>query len=198
MTRLLKVSLTSLFLALGLLSTASPANGSASPNHFVSFCIQTSQFISPGNTYTYNVVQLEQAPDGANMSSSQANQIRRLWTAERGNINGDNLKSAAFQWAIWGILGQNTYSGGNAGLQALITQYISESNGNYALANLAALTSGSPVFAQDQIIELNGGFTPQGGEVVQTPVPAGLILAVTGIVPCLALRRRHARTASAA
>jgi len=154
---------------------------------FSSFCIQRSQDVYFGGTYTYSIGALESAPTGNDspaMTTDQATAIRRLWYLERATLGEDPTRNAAFQYAIWQILGY-TYpiDGTNAALGLQIAKYradsvrpigVTEAYGG--LANLIALKSDG---AQDQIIE-----APR-----PAPVPPALVLALMGVLPLIGLRR---------
>ncbi len=187
----------------GVAYNVTGTNNSSYPStHFISFCIQFNQNISFGSTYTYNLVNLEAAPQGGTgtttMTASSADRIRRMWAAEvdTGNLNGSATNSAAFQWAVWSILGYvppdlTTVSGLDNAIAIQANYYkntVSTSAG--AKANLWAMASPT---AQDQVIELGSGYVgndPNGGPVLATPAPASLVLALSGLVPFLAFRRR--------
>ena len=63
--------------------------------------------------------------------------------------------------------------------------YINSANWNKSLvANLKVLSSPND---QDQLIEVRGG---DGKTTNVVPAPAALVLALTGLGPCLLLRRR--------
>lgn len=154
---------------------------------FSTFCIQRSQDVYFGGTYTYTIGALESAPTGNGspaMTTIQANQIRRLWHLDRATLGEDPTRNAAFQYAIWQILGYAyPIDGTNAALGLQIAKYLNDSvrsvglsEANGGLANLIALKSDG---AQDQIIE-----APR-----PAPVPPALVLALTGILPLLGLRR---------
>jgi hypothetical protein len=82
-------------------------------NSFQTFCIELTQDISPGGTYTYSLVNLADAPKpgtsqtggSGGMGQAKANAIGALWAADYGSIAGPNAdtNAAAFQLAIWKI-----------------------------------------------------------------------------------------------
>jgi hypothetical protein len=174
-------------------------------NHFAAFCIQHSnppEYVSYGGTYTYQVVALDLAPDVApgNMTLAQANQIQRMWTymkADGGVVTAgtaDATKSAAFQWAIWTILGQDTYDNSDAAIALQIGTYVAESTDTTnALANLRGLTNDT---AQDMVFELLDGYTDEGGDISAVPAPAGMALLASAL-PFLMVRRAFRRRMAA-
>ena len=123
------------------------------------------------------------------MGADQADQIRRLWAANRQSLGTDNVKNAAFQEAIWFILDPNFKV--DAFVQSQVNLYLADSkNTALAKANLVALTNS---VYQDQVVELKEGWTINSfGDVIPTPIPPGLVLVLTGIVP-LAIARRGVR-----
>ncbi len=96
---------------------------------FTTFCIELTQDINPGGTYTYNLVNLANAPKpgspkgvGTNgMGATKATEIEDLWTLDYGSIahsSNPNINAAAFQLAIWKIeydWGDSNYDNFSAG-----------------------------------------------------------------------------------
>src|SRR6185312_15283636 len=161
---------------------------------FYTFCIETSQDVYLGGTYTYQTRTLNDAPiPGAGMGTSKAIQISRMWAADHASLGTDPTKNAAFQVAIWDILGESIPFTVNSTLQNQANTYIADSTTSGPLANLVALTNGS---SQDQIMELGSGWsvTPDGN-IVGAPVPPSSLLALSGLLPVagyVRLRRRSA------
>lgn len=154
---------------------------------FVSFCIQRNQNVYFGGTYDFTTSALDKAPiPGAAMGIGAANQIRRLWAADRGSLGNDNIKNAAFQEAIWKIL-DSTYVV-DSQVAAQVNLFLLDANNTAKpMANLVALTSEG---YQDQIVEVSKGWTVAGdGKVVPTPTPSGLILMLSAVAPIMAYRR---------
>ncbi len=166
-------------------------------HNFSSFCIQREQDVGFGGTYEFTTKALENSPvPGAAMEIPAADRIRRLWAADRAGLGTDNYKNAAFQIAIWTILNSSylqNFGSLSAANQAIVNGYVATYLGDSTTfaskANLIALTS---ISSQDQIVEVKGGYTVTGDEVVPTPAPAGLILAALGI-PAFGLLRRIGR-----
>jgi len=157
--------------------------------NFSSFCIELNQNVYFGGTYTFKVKSLEDAPVGINdasphMTTTMADQLRRLWYVDRGGLGDDNIKNAAFQMAIWKILG---YSGipnlNNAAVDALTLQYIADSQTAGKKANLVALTNS---YFQDQIVEMP---PDSPGVAFHFPLPPGFVMGMTGIIPLVLVRR---------
>jgi hypothetical protein len=82
-------------------------------DHFTTFCIEPNQYFDLGHFYTYDVVDLQGAPnpgigtggpgnDGP-MGPSKADQIRQLWGMHYAQVN-DAVTAAAFQLTIWEII----------------------------------------------------------------------------------------------
>lgn len=168
-------------------------------HHFLSFCIQRNVIMEP-NPHEFNVVDLEQAPDASPMLAV-ADKIRTMWGNWRsdldvGSESTKNKKHSAFAHAIWYLLGQfetgdPTPDGDNlsGASEDYYIKYLNELLWDQGkMANLKALVGryGRHGDDQDQILEVEGG----GGTTNTVPAPAALVLALTGIVPCLALRRR--------
>jgi hypothetical protein len=175
--------------------TQNPATGGHTAQwidqNYSSFCIEHNQSVYFGGTYQYQTHSLEGSPNpgfGTGMSADQADQIRRLWAADRRSLSTDNVKTAAFQEAIWFILDPNFLV--DAVVQSQVDIYLADSkNTTYAKANLVALTNS---VYQDQVVELKDGWMVNPfGEVVPTPVPPTLVLVLTGIVPLVIGRLRQ-------
>ncbi len=171
--------------------TQNPApGGHAVPwidQNYSSFCIERNQSVYFGGTYSYATHMLEGSPNpGTGMGSDQADQIRRLWAADRQSLGNDNIKNAAFQEAIWFILDPNFHV--DAVVQSQVNVYLADSNNKtLAKANLVALTNS---VYQDQVVELKDGWTVNSfGDVVPTPVPPALVLVLTGFVTLVISRR---------
>jgi hypothetical protein len=135
-----------------------------------------------------------------------------------GNTAQTNLNHQAFQLAVWEIVyetnsilkltGPNQgvlYASGhsattlaNGWLKTLAGQsgdagytqgYLGDGTGDVTqLANLVGLQG---VNGQDQVAVLQPGFGPgPGGDIEPVPAPPAVVLALAGVLPCLALRRR--------
>jgi hypothetical protein len=161
---------------------------SGSIHSFQSFCIQTSQHISTGNNYTYSVIELKDAPiPGSGMGPTRADNIKRMWATYKSTLGTDLKKNEAFQYAVWNLSGQSFTLSGDATVQSYYYTYLS--GWGTAKANLAALADGT---AQDQVFELEDGYVPSGGNIVEVPVPPAVVLVAAGIASGLFLRRRIA------
>jgi len=162
--------------------------------HYSSFCIEVSQNVYFGGTYTFATSALENAPFNSSsrvstaMASEKADHIRRLWAQSRAGLD-TNEQYAAFQIAIWKILGYSDPAMDSVGvnIKQLADQYIENSEHYSQKANLIALTNGG---YQDQLVELESGYSSFGdGEVVRTPVPTTLLMVMTGLAPLVAYYR---------
>ena len=142
--------------------------------NFTTFCIELTQDISPGNSYTYTLSDLASAPkpgsgqtgNGNGMGATKADKIAELWGAFDGPIGTDGTKAAAFQLAIWkieydwGDSNFDNFSGGNfraSNNSAAVNQATTWLDAIYNNNNLAraqglwALTNST---AQDQITQV--------------------------------------------
>lgn len=127
--------------------------------------------------------------------------------------HNQNKIAAAIQLAIWEIVYETptNYDLPNYDVKNGSGFYVNSGSGNIntvrTLANtllgqvnyqlggranvVGLLASGGT--AQDQVAILPGGWTPdEFGNIVSTPAPAAVVLALTGLVPCVVLRRRFA------
>jgi hypothetical protein len=149
------------------------ASGITLPNKFITFCLELTQDIYLGQTYTYSVTDLASAPkpgSGATggtsgMGPTKANKIAQLWGGFYDQIGTDGVKAAAFQLAIWKIeydwghpyeanLATGNFqasSPNNAAVSQATTLLKDLETHSYQTApNLSALTSPD---AQDQLVQ---------------------------------------------
>lgn len=167
---------------------------------FTSFCIELNQHISTGGTYTYDVIDVENAPNpgqgtggpGVNgpMGLDRANQIRQLWGTHFAEIGSDNVKAAAFQLAIWEIIytewfTPTPYAGGGATVLAngtaaidLAMQWWNEVQTPDPTKYQHGLVANSSLIAQDEITLL-------------TPAPRSFLLAGLGGLGLIGYVRRR-------
>ena len=111
------------------------------PTDFTTFCIELTQDISPGSTYTYNLTALQDAPNPGTantggkggMGAAKATEIAYLWGTFHSSIgtSGDKAddNAAAFQLAIWKI----EYDWGDSSLDASTVFFTS---GNFQASSL--------------------------------------------------------------
>ncbi len=177
----------------GILYTPN-ANGSSSLNHFVAFCMEQSQNVSPDTTYAgnYSFSNLETSPSpGPVLTVSTANKVRAMWAQYRGGLDTGTSadkanKSAAFQHAVWHLV-DSSY---NPTLGGYYTGYLDSSSWQSGLANLATLVSDGK---QDQIFELRSGFIVQNGQITEIPEPATLaVFGGIAVAGAFGYRRRKA------
>lgn len=185
----------------GSISWTQSANSSvpwAGNPTFHTFCIETSQDVYLGGSYTYQTRTLDNAPvPDPTMKPGQAIQISRMWAADHASLGTDAAKNAAFQIAIWEILDEKIpfKVSTDPDFQSLIGGYIKDST-TYSgpLANLVALTNGN---SQDQIMELGSGWTvTPDGKIVAAPVPPSALMALSGLLPIAGYIRMRRRSAA--
>ncbi len=189
------------------------AKGSGNPawltDKFTTFCIELTQDVSPGNTYEYQLVQLQDAPNpgtsqngnGSGMGNGKADKIRQLWYADYNSIGSDGVKAAAFQLAIWKIeydwtnspIPSSLFSSGN--FQA--SESDSPSGGTDAITQattwLTSIWSDSSALKQTGLLAMSSSNAQD--QIIQDavlPVPPSLHLAGIGCILACAygLRRR--------
>lgn len=170
---------------------------------FIGWCIQLYQGITVGNSYTFNCVALELAPQAppapGPMGVLQANLMRDLFSrwidntgtvAAEGTLAATNAKAAAFAIAIWEITHEN-FTGGD--LDTLKTQ-MSLTNGAFR-ANLSADVAGwyNTIYAsmgsggwQTTFVEGLVNSTAQD----QARIPAPGAFALLGLAGLVGSRRR--------
>lgn len=148
---------------------------------FHTFCIDLTQSISMGNTYTYNLVNIDLAPDPGTgtggsgvdgpMGLNKAQQLRELWNKFHPLIGNDNLKSAAFQIAVWDIV-YDDFTADAGAAATLANTWLISLNGLHD-KNECALIALSDPRLQDQVT---------CHDPHETPVPPTLALAGIGIL----------------
>ncbi len=169
-----------------------PPNGT-----FYSFCIEPREFVTPGNTYTYNFDTLEHgATNIGGMGAGKADLMRELFGRYYPVIGApiDALHASAMQIAIWEIVRENSgtlnVSTGNTQFRnpqdpatvALAQSYLSSLDGSGPRASdLYALTA---VGVQDIIVQA-------------TPEPVTFLCAGTALIGLALIRRRRRTTAPA-
>ncbi len=184
---------------------------------FTTFCIELTQDINPGSTYTYTLKNLADAPtpgstnngNGSGMGTTKATEIEDLWSLDYGYIanppagSNANQAAAAFQLAIWKI--EYDWGGSN---------YNNFSQGNFLAAGESTDGDKAVTLAESWLYTLKNNVQPNFAptadlialtsssyqdQVMATPVPPTLYLAAIGATT-LALygyRRRRAELAVA-
>jgi hypothetical protein len=177
---------------------------------FQTFCIELTQDIYSGGTYTFKLVNLANAPkpgsgttgNGNGMGSTKATAIEDLWTldykakwvTDSTKTTTDNIEAAAFQLAIWKIENDwgdaktfDNFSAGNFQASAA-----TGTDGAKAIAQattwLTTLSNTNPnsVNPADLIALSSPGLqdqvmaVPSSPSFVPTPAPSTLYLAVIG------------------
>ncbi|MDZ4783850.1 MAG: hypothetical protein SGJ19_26685 [Planctomycetia bacterium] len=149
-------------------------SGGESKTSFVSFCIELTQHVSPGASYSGIMVNsLASSPQpGTNnipMGSTAAALLANMWyqhiTTQVSPLPLTNaLQAAAFQVAIWEIVydggtGLNLAGGqltatGNASLLQAANNFLSTANAAGQKANLYGISRGPNSNFQDQVVEI--------------------------------------------
>jgi hypothetical protein len=153
-------------------------NGSASATHFVSFCVERTQTISGGTTYSdYTLVPVT-GTTGTDFI------LRSMWAQFRDDLDVGTdaeraAKGAAFQTAVWQTVEADYLPAMTTAEAGYLSTYLNSANWHSGLANLAIMHSPN---SQDQIVALQGG-------VLATPEPGMLALGLL-LAPAVFLRRR--------
>jgi len=181
-----------------------------------SFCIEIPEHVSSGSTYYFERhTSLTDLPDanggGSKMNGTQATMIRQIWQSFHTDALTSGDKAAAFQVAIWTVLYGNGGLSHTTGSGSLTAGGWAVSGSSTILdqaktylttfgsvqANLVGyklrLDSSTGANAQDQLVEVTGPMpnnTPDAPNPLAAPAPPALILALCGIIPGIAVRRR--------
>jgi len=152
------------------------------------FCIEIQQAISVGQTVTFDVVPITDAPSAfgpAGMGAARADRLAELFGRHYVDSDTSNENAVAFGIAVWEIVNDDslnlnagaftTVSTNPAGAKALASIWLAEIDGTGPRASLLALRSDK---AQDYVI-------------VNNDVPATGTLAIAPIGALAAARRRR-------
>jgi hypothetical protein len=146
---------------------------------FMTFCIEVTQYISPGSSYTYNIVPIETAPNTAPMGVATAGMLSELF-GRYYTTGFSATQAAAMQVAIWEIVNDADLSvtsgsfriGTSAGFVTTAQGMLDSLDGTGPTRTLAAISNGS---SQDQVFV----------------VPSPGVFALAGLVGLCGLRRRR-------
>lgn len=151
--------------------------------NFSSFCIEVTQYVAFGGTYTYDVTMTPNAPTpdinfNLPMGNTKASQLSELFGRYYNGLAG-NTDFGAFQMAVWEIVYDNG-SNVNAGVFQIRNAAASE-----MLANtwLGSLDGSGPM--------MGGLFALSNREVQDQIVPGPGTLALAGVGGLLVTRRRR-------
>ncbi|MCS7271465.1 MAG: hypothetical protein NZ703_10295 [Gemmataceae bacterium] len=159
----------------------------SSGNNFATFCIEQTQYITPGTTYQYQFAPLTNAPNpGPVLSVAQANALRAMWAQYRSGVD-TNDEAAAFQHAVWHIVDPLYNPSLSGSVLSFYNQYLNSATWTSGYANLAAMVH--PHY-QDHIVEIQRGWwVNQQGDLEPIPAPASLVVGLLLGVTLLAGRR---------
>lgn len=188
-------------------------NGQGFDGRFTTFCIDLTQDVYLGSTYTYDVVNTNLAPNplpptapvgATGMGATNQQRLENLYALEYDRIGSDDDRGAAFQIAIWEMLfdtgathdvstGQFAVSGASTDVINLANQFVTESTGPLALTfgnQLFALTNAT---AQDQLYVGPPQSPEHGPPLTAVPTPAAAFgaLPLLGGLALLKQRRRR-------
>jgi hypothetical protein len=189
---------------------SSPPSGSPYPNPTTTFCVELTQSISTGNTYTYTATALASQ---AGVTATEATLIEKLYgahydTAWNSSSFAGSDASTAFQLALWKLVydqgsnlslssGKFTVTSASSNATNLAQQWL---NGLSSVSNTAFDTNFagyqllwlSNSYKQDQLTLLPPQTITPPPPPHGVPAPAGLVLGLIG-AGCLfgrTMRRR--------
>ncbi|MCZ2150654.1 MAG: PEP-CTERM sorting domain-containing protein [Bryobacterales bacterium] len=133
------------------------------PSQFYTFCIEPREFLTPGQTYTYNLAMIEAgATNIGGMGATKANLLRELLNDfyPDFSVQMDELHAAALQVAIWEIVRENQQGVGTYNLSTGDVRYRTWSDS-------AACISGQYTCVQDLAQHWLNSLTGTGGPYMQ-------------------------------
>ncbi|MBV6431202.1 MAG: hypothetical protein IANPNBLG_01331 [Bryobacteraceae bacterium] len=183
------------------------------PSQFYTFCVEPREFLSPGQTYTYNLARVEDAATNiGGMGATKANLLRELLNDYYPDFSVavDELHAAALQVSIWEIVRENQQGVGTYALSTGDVQYRNWSDsgactpGQYTCVQdlaqlwLDSLTgTGGPYMQDVGALTLVGGvqdvLVQFRGENPLIPEPGTFLLTGTALILAWAGLRRTRR-----
>lgn len=187
-------------------------NGQGLDGRFTTFCIDLTQDVYLGGTYTFDVADPNLAPNplpptapvgATGMGATNRQRLESLYALEYERIGTNDDRGAAFQLAIWEMLfdtgtshdvstGQFAVSGASTDVINLANQFVTDATAPGALTfgnQLVALTNAT---AQDQLF-VGPPLAPEHGPpLAAVPTPAAAIGALP-LLGGLALFKRRRR-----
>jgi hypothetical protein len=198
-------------------ATSTPIHGltglsGLGPNQFNAFCVELTQDATQPETF--HAESLADIPDSrGGMGTNAAAMISALLAQNPALSPSGSAAStskeeyAELQLAIWDIVynggaqildqhthGSNTFYLDTSGM-SVDPNFLSKTNSLLSSIDLSYSCNVVGLLgvnhAQDMVVELPNGNGPDGpGDIVSTPAPPAFLLALFGVVPCLAFRRR--------
>lgn len=193
--------------------TGQQANGPGLDGSFTTFCIDLTQDVYIGGTYTYDVADPSLAPNplpptapvgATGMGAANLQRLQNLYALDYDSIGTDNDRGAAFQIAIWEVLfdtgqshdvstGQFAVSGASTNVINLANQFVADATSSDTLAfrnQLMALTSAT---AQDQLFIGPPASIEPGPPLTAVPTPAAAVGALPLLGALAAFKRKRRR-----
>jgi hypothetical protein len=185
----------------------------ANGRQMANYCVQIFESVSPGNTYTYNEVNVNDVPDyppgpgpmGALRGALMRNLYARYYNTVEPGTN--NVACAAFALLVWEISHENLNGAGATATDVLNSGALSVTLGAFQASNAGTLT-GDQLAAVNQAQSWIAAMVADSGNLkgrgiygltnpsaqdhigVTVPVPAPAILAGLGLVGAVSGRRR--------
>ena len=177
---------------------------------FFTFCTELTQFISPGTTYTYDLVSPSTLPTppggipGFTMGSFRAGLLAEFFQNNfKTATTGTTLQAAAFQMGVWEIVYQDdTAAAGDGTFDSLGEITLNTLSGIFSMDNASAggvangwLSSLMGTYSADPDWLVGFGSSTTQDQATLIPLPPPVWLAAVGLVGVVVGRRRLGRVA---
>lgn len=158
------------------------------------FCVEIAQLVGGGSAYTYDVVDLAQAPGlPGPMGNDRKEAVRVLYDVAGGaQFGANNTLAAAFQVALWELVFD--FAGGDSASVDL-------HSGAFELNSGGTVETSANAWLGQIMANYGSGSTALAGlhhdhkqdQVVAVPLPAPVALGLAGIIGVAGLRRLRMR-----
>lgn len=167
--------------------TAGPGVDSSVPVTFDTYCVDLSQNVKDGKTFTFDVISMVDA----GYTALQQSLLRNVWTAYKSSADSKN-EVAALQLAIWEIVYDNDLNTATGSFKVNSSNTLKTLAQTLVTAASNLVSNPAPGFEPLNLVVLRSN-TAQD-QITEVPVPAPGPVALAGLGLLLAApRRKNAR-----